>query len=96
MSLTDCYTKLRKIGEGTFGKAWLVQNSKIDRLYVIKQIKISRVSNRNYIFLFITNHYFLQMSDKEKNLATTEVTILSKLSHLNIVSYIDSFISEDF
>ncbi len=36
------------------------------------------------------------MSDKEKNLATTEVTILSKLSHLNIVSYIDSFISEDF
>jgi len=58
MSLNDCYTKLRKIGEGNFGKAWLVQNSKIDRLYVIKQIKISRVTNRNYIFLFITNNYF--------------------------------------
>ena len=55
MSLHD-YIKLRKIGEGSFGNAWLVQNSKIDRLFVIKQVKMSRVSNTNFIKTFIIEH----------------------------------------
>jgi hypothetical protein len=43
MSWID-YKKVRKIGEGAFGKAWLVEEFKIDKLFVIKEVKISRVS----------------------------------------------------
>ena len=41
------YNKLRKIGEGSFGKVWLVHEYKINRKFVIKQVKLSRVSKRN-------------------------------------------------
>ena len=43
MSWVD-YKKVSKIGEGSYGKAWLVQDIKLDRLFVIKEVKISRVS----------------------------------------------------
>lgn len=37
------YTKVKKIGEGSFGKAWLVKSPADNKQYVIKEINISRV-----------------------------------------------------
>ena len=39
----DKYEKLKKIGEGSFGKAILVQSKQDGHQYVIKEIGISRV-----------------------------------------------------
>ena len=38
------YGKIRKIGEGSFGAAWLVKHSKTQNQYVIKQINVSKVT----------------------------------------------------
>lgn len=38
------YEKVKKIGEGSFGKAFLVQSKEDGHQYVIKEIGISRVS----------------------------------------------------
>lgn len=40
------YARLQKIGEGSFGKAILVKSTEDDRQYVIKEINISRMSNK--------------------------------------------------
>uniref|UniRef100_A0A8C4SC18 non-specific serine/threonine protein kinase n=1 Tax=Erpetoichthys calabaricus TaxID=27687 RepID=A0A8C4SC18_ERPCA len=42
----DKYTKVNKIGEGSFGKAVLVRSKKDGKQYVIKEISISRMSNK--------------------------------------------------
>ncbi|XP_051875709.1 serine/threonine-protein kinase Nek1 isoform X2 [Pristis pectinata] len=42
----DKYTKVNKIGEGSFGKAILVTSKEDGRQYVIKEINISRMSNK--------------------------------------------------
>ncbi|XP_032874184.1 serine/threonine-protein kinase Nek1 isoform X3 [Amblyraja radiata] len=46
MSSMDKYTKVNKIGEGSFGKAILVTSNENGRQYVIKEISISRMSNK--------------------------------------------------
>uniref|UniRef100_A0A8C3WP93 non-specific serine/threonine protein kinase n=1 Tax=Catagonus wagneri TaxID=51154 RepID=A0A8C3WP93_9CETA len=40
------YVRVQKIGEGSFGKAILVKSTEDDRQYVIKEINISRMSNK--------------------------------------------------
>lgn len=40
----DKYDNLKKIGEGSFGKAILVKSKEDERHYVIKEIGISRVN----------------------------------------------------
>ncbi|XP_029387714.1 serine/threonine-protein kinase Nek1 isoform X1 [Mus pahari] len=40
------YVRLQKIGEGSFGKAVLVKSTEDDRHYVIKEINISRMSDK--------------------------------------------------
>ncbi|KTF71674.1 hypothetical protein cypCar_00026841 [Cyprinus carpio] len=42
----DKYERLKKIGEGSFGKAILVKSRTDGRQYVIKEIGISRMSNK--------------------------------------------------
>lgn len=41
----DKYIKVRKIGEGSFGKAILVKAKENGQQYVIKEINISKVSD---------------------------------------------------
>jgi len=41
----DRYIKVRKIGEGSFGKAILVKAKENGQHYVIKEINISKVSD---------------------------------------------------
>ncbi|XP_072253507.1 serine/threonine-protein kinase Nek5-like [Leuresthes tenuis] len=68
------YEVIRQIGEGAFGKAFLVRDKKgSDRQCVVKQISLRK------------------MSAKEKELSKKEVTLLSKMKHPNIVSFITSF-----
>jgi len=40
----DKYVKVRKIGEGSFGKALLVKRKEDGKQYVIKEINTSKVS----------------------------------------------------
>uniref|UniRef100_A0A8C9FMF2 non-specific serine/threonine protein kinase n=1 Tax=Pavo cristatus TaxID=9049 RepID=A0A8C9FMF2_PAVCR len=41
----DKYIKVQKIGEGSFGKAFLVKDKENSQQYVIKEINISKVKN---------------------------------------------------
>ncbi|XP_024120060.1 serine/threonine-protein kinase Nek5 isoform X3 [Oryzias melastigma] len=72
------YEVLRQIGEGAFGKAFLVRNKKGggDAQCVIKQINLKK------------------MSAKERESSKKEVTLLSKMKHPNIVSFISSFLEK--
>ncbi|RVE58504.1 hypothetical protein OJAV_G00209840 [Oryzias javanicus] len=76
------YEVLRQIGEGAFGKAFLVRGKKggggggRDAQCVIKQINLKK------------------MSAKEKESSKKEVTLLSKMNHPNIVSFIASFLEK--
>ncbi|XP_039673294.1 serine/threonine-protein kinase Nek5 [Perca fluviatilis] len=69
------YEVIRQIGEGAFGKAFLVQDRGAggDRQCVVKQINLRK------------------MSAREKEASKKEVTLLSKMNHPNIVSFITSF-----
>ncbi|KAM9709941.1 serine/threonine-protein kinase Nek5 [Menidia menidia] len=68
------YEVIRQIGEGAFGKAFLVRHKKgNDGQCVVKEIS------------------FRKMSAKEKESSKKEVTLLSKMKHPNIVSFITSF-----
>ena len=44
----DAYVRVRKIGEGSFGKALLVKSKTDGKQYVIKVINISKVSSNAY------------------------------------------------
>lgn len=46
----DKYEKVKKIGEGSFGKAILVKSKEDGHQYVIKEIGISRVSRSHFLF----------------------------------------------
>nr|XP_033933571.1 serine/threonine-protein kinase Nek5 [Pseudochaenichthys georgianus] len=69
------YEVVRLIGEGAFGKAFLVaeRGAGGDRPCVVKQINLTK------------------MSAREKEASAKEVTLLSKMRHPNIVSFFSSF-----
>uniref|UniRef100_UPI0037E7B9C2 serine/threonine-protein kinase Nek5-like n=1 Tax=Semicossyphus pulcher TaxID=241346 RepID=UPI0037E7B9C2 len=68
------YEVIRQIGEGAFGKAFLVRDrGGGDRQCVVKQINLRK------------------MSAREKEASKKEVTLLSKMKHPNIVTFISSF-----
>ncbi|CAL1581768.1 unnamed protein product [Knipowitschia caucasica] len=71
------YDVIRQIGEGAFGKAFLVQDKTAAdgtrAQCVVKQINLRK------------------MSAKEKEASKKEVTLLSKMHHVNIVAFINSF-----
>ncbi|XP_024919721.1 serine/threonine-protein kinase Nek5 isoform X2 [Cynoglossus semilaevis] len=67
------YQVISQIGEGAFGKVFLVREMGGDRQSVIKQIDLR------------------MLSMKEKEASKTEVLLLSKMNHPNIVSFITSF-----
>ncbi|XP_041806195.1 serine/threonine-protein kinase Nek5 isoform X2 [Chelmon rostratus] len=71
----DSYEVIRQIGEGAFGKAFLVRHRGAggDRQCVVKQIDLRK------------------MSAREKEASKKEATLLSKMKHPNIVAFIDSF-----
>lgn len=54
----DKYEKVKKIGEGSFGKAVLVKSKEDGRQYVIKEIGISGVS----INITQASHFTVNMS----------------------------------
>ncbi|XP_028249946.1 serine/threonine-protein kinase Nek5 [Parambassis ranga] len=69
------YEVIRQIGEGAFGKAFLVRDKGggDGRQCVVKEISLRK------------------MSAKEKEASKKEVTLLSKMNHPNIVAFIGSF-----
>lgn len=69
------YEVIRQIGEGAFGKAFLVRDKGGggDRQCVVKQINLR------------------EMSAREKEASMKEVTLMSKMKHPNIVAFIWSF-----
>ncbi|KAM6346570.1 serine/threonine-protein kinase Nek1 isoform 3-T5 [Podargus strigoides] len=94
----DKYIKIRKIGEGSFGKAILVKAKENGQQYVIKEINISTVSDyyslliHSFVFLFSKIIVFLlKMSNKEREESRREVAVLANMKHPNIVLYRESF-----
>lgn len=102
----DKYEKVKKIGEGSFGKAVLVKSKEDGRQYVIKEIGISGVRARapcctgQYAgcllsctdgFAATSRRLFWQMSHKERQESRKEVAVLANMSHPNIVQYKESF-----
>ena len=65
---------MKKIGEGSFGKALLVKRKSDGKQFVIKEINISKVIHftaRSYIFTY----YALQMARKQREEARKEVSL---------------------
>ena len=92
----DQFVVIRHIGEGSFGKALLVKSKKDSKRYVIKQIGISRVCLLILITQIIVttlsfSFIMKQMTQKEKDEARKEVSVLAQMNHPNIVTYKDSF-----
>lgn len=98
----DKYEKVKKIGEGSFGKAILVKSKDDGHQYVIKEIGISGVSFCAYItqashvvfslrFISLPSSLLWQMSSKERQESRKEVAVLASMSHPNIVQYKESF-----
>lgn len=75
--MSSNFKKLKCIGEGSFGKAWLVQEISSKNKYVLKEIELSK------------------LNEKQKNEAKKEVTVLAKMDHVNIVKYIDNFLTSN-
>uniref|UniRef100_A0A8C4RYN9 non-specific serine/threonine protein kinase n=1 Tax=Erpetoichthys calabaricus TaxID=27687 RepID=A0A8C4RYN9_ERPCA len=69
----DKYEVVRMIGEGAFGKAFLVKLKVTNKQCVIKEVNFSK------------------MPAKEKEASRKEVTLLSRMKHPNIVTFINSF-----
>ncbi|KAK2840383.1 hypothetical protein Q5P01_014123 [Channa striata] len=74
----NSYEVIRPIGEGAFGKAFLVRDKAGDghRQCVVKHISLRK------------------MSAREKEASKKEVTVLSKMKHPNIVAFVTSFEEE--
>ena len=71
------YERLKLLGEGSFGQAFLVKRLDDKRLFVLKQMDLK------------------SMSSKEKAETEKEALILSKLSHPNIVKFVEVYKRED-
>ncbi|KAK6486821.1 serine/threonine-protein kinase Nek5-like [Huso huso] len=69
----DKYEVVRMIGEGAFGKAFLVKAKENNGQCVIKEINFAR------------------MPVKEKEASRKEVTLLSRMKHPNVVTFLNSF-----
>lgn len=72
----DKYDPVKLLGEGSFGKVFLMQERQSTELVCVKVINI-----KNY-------------SDQKIQTTMTEVNLLSRLHHPNVVRYIDSFITK--
>ncbi|XP_014668210.1 PREDICTED: serine/threonine-protein kinase Nek5-like [Priapulus caudatus] len=68
------YKRLELVGSGTFGKAWLVQSKSSSKRYVIKEINVKA------------------MPQKEREHAASEVAILSRCKHANVIRYREAFL----
>ena len=72
--MAGVYEKIKILGSGSFGKAWLAVNIKKKRQVVIKEVRIDSAS------------------EKELEQTLSEVKILAKCRHVNIVLYQDAFV----
>lgn len=66
------YVKVKKIGEGSFGKALLVKSKDNGKQYVVKEINMAKVCN--FINLFVKKAYDLP----ELSLYSINVLLKSK------------------
>jgi NIMA (never in mitosis gene a)-related kinase len=96
----DNFTLIKKIGEGSYGKALLVNRKGSQQQFVIKEVNISKVHLVDFRFLFFLRLVVFtlphtpsnaQMDAKDRAEAAKEVDVLSQMRHPNIVSYCDSF-----
>ena len=45
--MADRYNYLRLVGKGSFGKAWLVQSKSSQRQYVVKEIQVGNMADKD-------------------------------------------------
>ena len=69
------YTKLSKIGQGSFGNVFLCEHNQSCRIYAVKEVKISL------------------LSDNERKQTITEIEILAKCKHINVIKYKEAYIA---
>lgn len=60
------YVKIKKIGEGSFGAAWLVKSSKDSTQYVIKLINVSRVGLNKFKLIKSFSKFYFRCQLKRK------------------------------
>lgn len=81
------YKQLKLLGQGSFGKAFLVENTtdKVSfKKYIITKIILQSLA-------VIKTMILQNMSDKEQKEAFLEAKILEKLNHPNIIKFIEVF-----
>ncbi len=72
----DRYVKVRKIGEGSFGKALLVRKKEDGKQYVIKEINTSKVKKLTTTTAYLASYtkIYIQMGRKEREDSRKEVS----------------------
>ncbi|XP_071941131.1 uncharacterized protein [Antedon mediterranea] len=73
--MANKFEKIRVIGSGSFGQAWLVCSKQSKRKYVVKEMQVSN------------------MTEKERNQALNEVSILARLKHKHVIRYRQAFVN---
>eukprot|EP00930_Biecheleria_cincta_P001574 TRINITY_DN102708_c0_g1_i1.p1 TRINITY_DN102708_c0_g1~~TRINITY_DN102708_c0_g1_i1.p1 ORF type:complete len:821 (-),score=151.37 TRINITY_DN102708_c0_g1_i1:52-2514(-) len=75
MSFEACYNRVKVLGEGAFGTAYLVSEKRnSSALHVAKEIRVQH------------------LTQKQRELCLAEAEVLRRLSHANIIGYVDSFL----
>ena len=73
----DSYESIKVLGEGSFGKVYLMRHKRSRKLVCVKVIKIKDVPK------------------KERDACRTEIQLLQRLQHPNIVGYLDDFYTKN-
>lgn len=74
----DRYERVKKIGEGSFGKALLVKRKADGKQFVIKEINISKVNGEYVCALenILSLSVFCQMARKQREESRKEVSCI--------------------
>ncbi|XP_033101859.1 probable serine/threonine-protein kinase nek3 [Anneissia japonica] len=72
--MANKFEKIRVIGSGSFGQAWLVCSKQSRRKYVVKEMQVGN------------------MTEKERNQALNEVSILARLKHHHVIRYRHAYV----
>ena len=73
------YTQVKRIGEGSFGKALLVKEKESGKYYVIKEINIQKVRCSFSFVMFEDSRVYSKMGRKERDDARKEVKMIKSI-----------------
>ena len=79
------FKKIKKLGEGSYGKVYLIRSKETQKEYALKRISINEENDNAKRISIIEENY------NKLSLFMNEVNILKKIDHPNIISFRGAF-----